>query len=343
MSAEQTKTAGGYGQGEESAERKKTVVIIGHGTMAANGLRLIKSMGVEVPLVIADAADKGEDSWRKSFVKAARELGYVDGETLLQPNFPHSPAALAKLKEINPTLILSLQCQKIIRMPVIACAKLGVVNCHNAPLPLLRGCDPFAWAIHDGLLKMGITLHQVLDEGIDNGPILCQRHWPIEKTTTAYDLFEESLKLADTLIKDNLQLILDEKLAPHPQEEHFVTYHPMHQFAYKLLAMDWTLPVVTLSAFARARIFPIFQMPTFQLAGRQIEAEKVEVAAGVQVKKDVEPGTVMALCPLTIAARWGALYVHKVRVDGDQFDTNITEQSAQFAEKVGFGVGEKAS
>merc|ERR1719409_665539 len=144
------------------------VVLIGDGSMAARGLALLKSLpGIEVPLVIADAADPGVDSWRLSLVKAARSLGYTIGENLVQPKFPHSRAVLEKLGELKPTLIISLQCRKIMRMPFIKTANV-VVNCHNAPLPLLRGCDPFAWAIHDGLRQMGVTLHQVLDEGIDN-------------------------------------------------------------------------------------------------------------------------------------------------------------------------------
>lgn len=321
------------------SERPPTVVIIGHGSMAARGLQLIRSMGIEVPIVVADAADDGIDGWRMSFVKMARSLGYRDGETLFQPNFPHSPAILAKLKEVNPTLILSLQCQKIIRFPVIEIAKLGVVNCHNAPLPLLRGCDPFAWAIHDGLLQMGVTLHQVLDEGVDNGPILCQKFWPIKSDTTAWDLYNRGIEEALNVVKENLHLILKQEITPRPQEEHLVTYHPMKQIAYKPLDMDWSLPAVTLSAFARARIFPPFQMPTFVLAGKTLHIAKVDLATDVKVTKADLPGTVMSLSPLTVAARWGALRVHQVRI-GD--DKTVVETSEDFARSLGFGLGDLA-
>lgn len=316
-----------------------TVVIIGNGDMAVRGLRCIRSMGVEVPLVLAEAFDSGSDGWRLSFAKAARDLGYEDGTTLIQPKFPHSPASLAKLREISPTLILSLQCRNIIRAPVREAAKLGVVNCHNSPLPLLRGCDPFAWAIHDGVKKMGVTLHQVPDDGIDSGPILCQTLWSVEDDTTAWDLYNRSLDEAETLIKDNLALILNGEITPRPQQEHLVTYHPMYQFAFLPLDMDWSLPAVTLSAFARARVFPAFQMPTFVLAGKKLHARKVHLAKDVQVKKG-EEGIVKSLCPLTVAARWGALCIHVVRIDGED---DFVDTNEEFARRLGFQVGDRAS
>jgi len=321
------------------AKPTPTVVIIGHGSLAARGLKCIRSIGVEVPLVIADSADSGTDGWRLSFAKAARDLGYEDGKTLIQSNFPHSPASLAKLREVSPTLILSLQCQKIIRAPVREAAQLGVVNCHNAPLPLLRGCDPFAWAIHDGLKKMGVTLHQVPDDGIDSGPILCQALWSIEANSTAWDLYNQGLDEAETLIRDNIELILKGEINPRPQQEHLVTYHPMKQFAFLPLEMDWSLPAVTLSAFARARIFPEFQMPTFVLAGKKLHARKVHLAEDVQVKKG-EEGIVKSLCPLTVAARWGALCMHAVRIDGED---DFVETNEEFGKRLGFQVGDRAS
>lgn len=317
-----------------------TVVLIGHGTMAARGLAILKAFpGIEVPLVLADPSDPGEDSWRSSLVKTARSLGFKDSETLLQPKFPHSPAALEKLRKLNPTLIVSLQCQKIIRTPVIETAKLGVVNFHNAPLPLLRGCDPFAWAIHDGLRYMGVTLHQVLDEGIDNGPILCQALWPIENDSTAWDLYTRSLEEADKLLTENLQAVLDGKLTPRLQEPHLVTYHPMKQFPFKPLEIDWSLPARTLSAMARARIFPVFQLPTFELVGCKFYVMRIHFAEEVQVSKDVKPGTVIALDPLTIAALWGALEVTRVRID-DQAE--YVDTSKALADRFGFKVGDIA-
>jgi methionyl-tRNA formyltransferase len=75
----------------------------------------------------------------------------------------HQPEILNRIEAAESDLILSLQWRRILRPVAIKLARYGVANLHNALLPLLRGCGPFSWAIHDGLECMGVTLHQVVD------------------------------------------------------------------------------------------------------------------------------------------------------------------------------------
>lgn len=297
-----------------SAGTTRTVVIIGHGSMAARCLKSIISLpGVRVPLCIADASDSGEDTWRESFAKAAREAGYVDGESLLLCKFPHDEDALTKLRALKPTLLLSLQCQKIIREQVIECAELGCVNCHNAPLPLLRGCDPFAWALHDGLLQMGVTLHQVPKSGVDDGPILTQQLWPINNDTTAFDLYERSLEVAEKLVCASLLPILNGEIVPKPQNPSAVSYHPANCFPYEPLGIAWNLPAVTASALARARTFPPFQLPTFSYDGQTVEVARLKACARPRPGK---VGEILSAEPLIVNTRREAINVLEVRLDG---------------------------
>ena len=297
-----------------SAGKKNTVVIIGHGSMAARCLKTILSLpGVNVPLCIADASDSGEDTWRESFAKAAREAGYVDGESLLLCKFPHDEEAMAKLRTLKPTLLLSLQCQKIIREQVIECAELGCVNCHNAPLPLLRGCDPFAWALHDGLLQMGVTLHQVPKSGVDDGPILTQQLWPINDDSTAFDLYERSLEVAEKLICESLLPILNGEMVAMPQNPSAVSYHPANCFSYEPLGIAWNLPAVTASALARARTFPPFQLPTFLHEGQTVEVARLKVCARPRSGK---VGEILSVEPFIVNTRREAINVLEVRLDG---------------------------
>ena len=80
----------------------------------------------------------------------------------------------AAVAAVGADLVISVQCARIIREPLIRVPRRGVVNVHNSPLPLLRGCDPFAWAIHDGLRMHGVSLHDVPDAGVDNGAVYDQ-------------------------------------------------------------------------------------------------------------------------------------------------------------------------
>ena len=47
----------------------------------------------------------------------------------------------------------------------------GVINIHPSMLPYGRGSHPNLWAWHDGE-PHGVTMHYVVDEGVDSGPII---------------------------------------------------------------------------------------------------------------------------------------------------------------------------
>ena len=47
----------------------------------------------------------------------------------------------------------------------------GVINIHPSMLPYGRGAHPNFWAWHDGE-PHGVTMHYVVDEGVDTGPII---------------------------------------------------------------------------------------------------------------------------------------------------------------------------
>jgi methionyl-tRNA formyltransferase len=263
---------------------------------------------INVCLCIIDESDSGQDTWRQSFLKSARELN----KNIIITKFPHSKHVLEKIDELKPKpdLLLSLQCTKIIRESIINKFRLGCVNCHNAPLPLLRGCDPFAWAIHDGLKQMGVTLHKVPTSGIDDGPIIAQKRWSIENDTTAWDLYNKGLTICENLLQENLLNILNETIKIIPQDERYVTYHPANGFPYQPLTIDWSQPAATISSLARARIFPPLQVPT--LNNGNIKINRIESIPETTKEK---PGTVLSLCPFKIAAKWGTLLISELKGD----------------------------
>ena len=68
-------------------------------------------------------------------------------------------------------------------------------NFHGGLLPDYRGVGIFSWAIINGEEETGITLHE-LDAGLDTGPIISYKKFPITNTSTAQSLY---LKGMDTL------------------------------------------------------------------------------------------------------------------------------------------------
>ena len=288
-----------------------SIILIGNGTAAVRILRILKDLDVDVPLVLADRRDEGCDSWRLSLVREARGMGFAQEKNLFSPQDPNALEMLNAIRACQASLILSVQCARLLRMPMIGLARHGIVNLHNAPLPLLRGCDPFAWAIHDGLLEMGVSLHRIIDEGVDNGPVLAQRRWPILEDDTAWDLYSRSLDEAESMVRESISSIARGVVSPVPQDSRYVTYHPMGQFAFGDLAIDWNTVAVTLGAWIRARIFPPFQVPHFASSSGSVDVLRCVVREGRGV-----PGTVLSIAPLRIAAKWGSIEIAQVRHRG---------------------------
>ena len=64
-------------------------------------------------------------------------------------------------------------------------------NFHPGILPWYRGAGAYSWAIINGELETGVTLHEI-DKSIDTGPVIEIRRFPISKLDTAESLFRKS-------------------------------------------------------------------------------------------------------------------------------------------------------
>ncbi len=65
------------------------------------------------------------------------------------------------------------------------------LNLHPAPLPEYRGCNSYAHAIINGEDEYGVSLHY-MDEGIDTGPIIGVRRFPIFHDDTGKSLYDRA-------------------------------------------------------------------------------------------------------------------------------------------------------
>lgn len=243
----------------------KNIVLIGRGTIAVNSLNILSKKNYLPKIIICDSQDQGVDGWTKSLFKRAIELGYKEEKNLFKERKVNKPEFINKLKKVcsKIDIILSVQPYAIFKKSFIELANDYIVNLHFAPLPKLRGVAPCSWAFIDGLKRMGVTLHLIQDEGIDNGPIIFQKLFPIKETDNAWTLFQKCVKNGTRLFEQNIEKIINNKINPFPQDEKKATYHPMGEFDYSNLEINFNQNVNTVFNFVRSRIFPPFQLPYF--------------------------------------------------------------------------------
>jgi methionyl-tRNA formyltransferase len=87
---------------------------------------------------------------------------------------------LETLRRRRPDLLVSVGANQIFRRPLIDLAPRGCLNVHSALLPRNRGLMPTFWALKHGETETGVSVFFV-DEGIDTGPIVVQRRFPIRE------------------------------------------------------------------------------------------------------------------------------------------------------------------
>jgi methionyl-tRNA formyltransferase len=73
----------------------------------------------------------------------------------------------------------------------LAAARL-CLNLHGTLLPKYRGARTLNWVIERGEVESGVTVHRI-DEGMDTGPILLQRRFPLSPFETGRSLYRKTL------------------------------------------------------------------------------------------------------------------------------------------------------
>ena len=81
-------------------------------------------------------------------------------------------------------------------------------NFHGGLLPYYRGVGIFSWAIINREEETGITLHE-LDAGLDTGPIISCKRFPITGASTAQSLYLEGMDTLFALFKEYFSKIVE--------------------------------------------------------------------------------------------------------------------------------------
>jgi phosphoribosylglycinamide formyltransferase-1 len=89
----------------------------------------------------------------------------------------------------EPDLVVLAGFMRIVRAPLLSRYQGRILNVHPALLPSFPGIDAPAQAIAAGVRISGCTVH-VVDEGVDQGPIVAQAAVPVLPTDDAESLHQ---------------------------------------------------------------------------------------------------------------------------------------------------------
>lgn len=265
----------------------KRVAVIGKNTIAVKATELLMNNGdCEIAFVSPNNSDSGIDGWQLSFKSFAQAK-----------NLPVKPIQKIKSEESISFLrsqhldfVFSFQYDQIINRDVIDAAKYGAINLHFAPLPKYRGVSPIGLAIMNGENEYGVTIHY-MDPGVDTGDIICQKVFDVTMLKNARELYDLCLLKGIELLGESLNEILDLRNPRLPQDNSKASYYPAGFLDFKKNMTTWNKDTRSLYNWIRAFIFPPFQFPLCEFAGKVFE---ITTASPDYRKNNFEkPGTVI--------------------------------------------------
>lgn len=146
-----------------------------------------------------------------------KECALRHGIQVLQPERLKDEAFLSELRNMNADLQIVVAF-RMLPESVWAMPRLGTFNLHAALLPQYRGAAPINWAIINGEKETGITTF-FLDHQIDTGQIIQQEKISIGENDNVEDIHDKLMILGADLVAETVQNIIDDKVAPIPQEQ----------------------------------------------------------------------------------------------------------------------------
>ena len=271
-----------------------------------------------------------ENDWQADLGQWAKKRGV----RVLRGNAKEHTAAI---RELSPDFLFSIQYRYLVRPELLKIPRRGAINLHFGLLPRYGGCYPVAWAILNGEVRAGATLHY-MSEGFDEGDIIAQEAVRVGKDTTARGLYDALTTAAASLFRRTYPALLRgtaPRVAQDPKKRLYYAKDSIDFAAGRWV--DWTKDAPTVHRQIRAFSFEPFQKPMSVLRwpGPVGEAQvAVEGARLATTTRRGDAGEVLSATPagdLKVATgRSGAVFVAKI--DGKPAAQFLKGRTARFGE-----------
>jgi methionyl-tRNA formyltransferase len=262
------------------------LVFAGTPEFAVPCLEACRASGAEVVAVYTQP-DRPAGRGRKLAPSPVKQAALAAGIAVEQPESLKSAAVQQALAAYRPDLLVVVAYGLILPRKVLAIPRLGCWNVHASLLPRWRGAAPIQRAILAGDTESGVDLMQ-MEAGLDTGPVMLQRHTPINRDDTGGSLHDRLSALGAEVVAEGLRRTLaGETLVAAPQPEVGVSYaHKLDKAEAKL---DFSRPATELERQVRA--FDPWPVAEGVIAGEPL---RIWAAQAIALDHHGVPGSVLA-------------------------------------------------
>ncbi|ARQ99864.1 methionyl-tRNA formyltransferase [Campylobacter porcelli] len=162
---------------------------------------------------------------------------------------------ISKIAKFKCDILVSMSFDQIFKRQVIDLTPLGAINCHAGALPFYRGRNILNWALINDEKSFGITVHYI-DEGIDTGDIILQKHYEINDSDDYSTLLQTAHNQCGYVLYEALKMILGGDFKPIKQSniDKYGFYCTQRKFGDEMI--DWNQNSRDVFNFIRAITHP---------------------------------------------------------------------------------------
>ncbi|MCA6219502.1 bifunctional UDP-4-amino-4-deoxy-L-arabinose formyltransferase/UDP-glucuronic acid oxidase ArnA [Photorhabdus antumapuensis] len=273
-------------------------IVFAYHDIGCVGINALTKAGFDIQAVFTHTDDPNENHFFSSVARLSADLALP----VFAPENVNHPLWIERIRELKPDVIFSFYYRDMLSEDILSLASTGAFNLHGSLLPKYRGRAPINWAILNGEVETGVTLHKMVLKP-DAGDIIAQHKVAIEETDTALTLHGKIREAAEKLFDQILPQIKAGTYPAIPQDERQATY-----FGRRTAAdgeIDWRKSAMEINNLVRAVTEPYPGAFTF-LGERKITIWR---ASPLNETHDKQPGTVLSVDPLIIACGKGALEI----------------------------------
>ena len=237
-----------------------------------------------------------------------KELAEENGLPVHQPASWKTDEALALMKSFEADVCIMAYVLLFVPQPVLDAPKLGSFQYHPSVLPMHRGPSSINWPIAMGSEKTGLTIFWP-NEGLDEGPILMQKHCDIEADETLGDVyFNKLFPMGVDAMIESLALVKEGKAPRIEQNLDDGSYESW--FGKDQARIDWSKN--------NDEVYNIIRAANPQPgAWFTFKEQPVKIYGAEKLDQAGKPGEVLASDgnSFTVACAKGAIKISKVRAD----------------------------
>lgn len=282
------------------------IVVIGTGEIGVPTLRALLDSEHEVVAVVTQPDKRVGREQRIEPPPIKKEIAKTR-IPILQPARIKDPKATEEIRDFAPDVIVVVAYGQILPRDVLEIPRLACLNLHASLLPRWRGAAPIQAAIAAGDCETGITA-MYMDEGLDTGDILLQRHVEILPNDTGGSLHDRLAQIAPETLLESLRLVAAGNAPRIPQDNARATYAPKLKREHGLI--DWSESAEAIERKIRA-------YNPWPGAFMKVDRQNLKIFSASVVDLNGQPGEVLRSDEdLIVATGKDALSLAEVQLEG---------------------------